>query len=52
MKKYHSLEEVVKHLDKEKYTLPESFDFAQVRELFLKPDITDAEKLADSVSFS
>jgi len=52
MKKYKSLEEIVKHLDKDKYTLPDSFDFTQVRELFKKPEVTDPALLADTVKWN
>jgi len=51
MKKYKSLEEVVKHLDKDKYTVPENFDFASVRELFTKPEVISADMLADQVKW-
>jgi hypothetical protein len=53
MKKYGSLEEIIKHLDKDKYTVPEGFAdiIPAVRELFKSPEVLDPTKLADQVSF-
>jgi flap endonuclease-1 len=52
MKKHGSLEEIVKHLDKEKYSIPESFDFDSVRNLFKSPDVTDPSKLVDKIKWN
>jgi len=52
MRKYRSLEEIVKHLDKDKYTVPDSFDYSQVRQLFKKPDVIDSASLVDSVKWN
>lgn len=41
MKKYGNIETILKHLDKTKYPVPESFNYEQVRQLFLKPQVTD-----------
>ena len=45
VKQYGSLEEIIKHLDTKKYTVPESFDYVAVRELFNKPDVTDPSQI-------
>lgn len=39
MKKHKSLEEIIKHLDTNKYTIPDNFDYVAVRELFKNPDV-------------
>lgn len=39
--KYGTLEEVVKNLDKDKHPIPENFPFAEIREIFRKPEVTD-----------
>jgi len=43
--KYGCLEEALKNLDTEKYTLPEKFPFEDVRELFMKPDVLPGEEI-------
>jgi flap endonuclease-1 len=45
MKTYGSLEKVIANLDKDKYPVPEDYNFEGVRELFRKPDVTPAEEL-------
>jgi flap endonuclease-1 len=43
--KYKCLEEVIKHLDRSKYTVPENFDYEVVRKLFKEPEVTDPSTL-------
>ena len=45
IRKYKSIDGVIKHLDKEKHPLPESFPFAEIREYFKKPEVTDPESI-------
>jgi len=45
IKKWGSLEKIVANLDKEKYKLPEIFPIEEVRQLFLKPDVTPADQV-------
>lgn len=39
IKQYHSIEEVIKNIDTEKYPLPEDFDFKSARELFFNHEV-------------
>jgi len=39
--KYKSIEEVIKHLDPAKYPLPGDWPYAEVRDLFLHPEVLD-----------
>lgn len=39
IKEYHSIEEILKNLDTEKYPLPENFDYQSARELFLNHEV-------------
>jgi len=43
--KYGCIEEALKHLDTEKYPLPENFPYEEVRELFKKPDVVPGEEV-------
>jgi flap endonuclease-1 len=44
IKKWGSIEQVIEHLDTDKYTVPELFDFANARQLFLHHEvITDIQ---------
>ncbi|EAL64957.1 hypothetical protein DDB_G0284987 [Dictyostelium discoideum AX4] len=45
IQKHKSLEEVIKHLDKSKYPLPEFFPYPEVRELFKNPNVIPADQL-------
>uniref|UniRef100_A0A5S6Q998 Flap endonuclease 1 n=1 Tax=Trichuris muris TaxID=70415 RepID=A0A5S6Q998_TRIMR len=45
VKKYRNLEDIVGHIDKSKYQVAEDWPFKEVRELFLKPDVSDCSKL-------
>ncbi len=45
IKTHGTIEKVIENLDTTKYPLPDSFDFAQARELFLHPEVTDPETL-------
>ncbi|KAA8913600.1 PIN domain-like protein [Sphaerosporella brunnea] len=44
IRKYKSIEEVLKHLG-DKYKVPENWPYADARELFLKPHITEPKEL-------
>lgn len=39
--KYHSIEEILKHLDKTKYPVPENWPYEEVRYLFNNPEVLD-----------
>eukprot|EP00048_Salpingoeca_helianthica_P017004 m.235254 g.235254 ORF g.235254 m.235254 type:complete len:389 (-) comp19964_c0_seq1:23-1189(-) len=43
IKQHHSIEEILKHLDTKKYTVPENWAYKEARELFVKPEIADPE---------
>ncbi|KAN0047971.1 hypothetical protein ACTA71_002360 [Dictyostelium dimigraforme] len=45
IQKHKTLEEVIKHLDKTKYPLPEFFPYPEVRELFKNPTVIPADQL-------
>ncbi|KAI8930199.1 PIN domain-like protein [Entophlyctis helioformis] len=45
MKEHRSLENVLKAIDKKKYTVPEDWPYQEARKLFQKPDVTDPETL-------
>lgn len=45
IRKYGSLEEIIKNLDTKKYTIPENFDYITVRKLFKEPAIIDPKKI-------
>ncbi|PVU95671.1 hypothetical protein BB559_002640 [Furculomyces boomerangus] len=44
IKKHHNIEEIIKNLT-EKQIVPEDFDYQQVRQLFLNPDVTDPKEI-------
>ncbi len=41
---------IVESLDKEKYPIPDTFPYQEVRELFRNPEITDPESVDVSAS--
>jgi len=43
--KYGSLEEILKHLDVNKYKVPENFDYEAVRKLFKEPEVIDVKSV-------
>ena len=43
--KHHSIEEILNHLDKEKYPVPDGFNYAGARELFKSPQVTDTSSI-------
>lgn len=43
--KYKSIEEIVKHLDKTKYPVPEDWPYEEVRYLFKNPEVVDPVSL-------
>ncbi|KAK5580853.1 hypothetical protein RB653_000877 [Dictyostelium firmibasis] len=45
VQKHKTMEEVIKHLDKSKYPLPEFFPFQEVRDLFKNPNVIPADQL-------
>lgn len=45
VKQYHNIEEILKHLDSKKYTVPEDWMFKEARRLFQEPDVADPEAL-------
>jgi len=45
IREHKSLEEVLKHVDGKKYTIPENWLFKEARQLFLEPEVTPADKI-------
>jgi len=45
IKKYSSIEELLKHLDTEKYLVPDHFPFEAARELFFNPEVQDCKEI-------
>lgn len=41
--KHHSIENVLKHLDPKKYTIPENWPYEEARKLFQDADVSDPE---------
>lgn len=44
IQKYKSIDEILKHLDKEKYPMPEIFPYQEIREYFKAPPVTKASE--------
>jgi len=49
IKKYKTIENVLKHLDKEKFPLPEPYNFEAARKLFKFPDVYPASSLQTEI---
>lgn len=45
IQKYRSLDEIVEHIDKTKYQIPENWQYKAVRRLFLEPEVADCSDL-------
>lgn len=45
VKQYHSIEEILKHIDSKKYTVPEDWMYKEARRLFQEPEIADPETI-------
>lgn len=45
MKQYKSIEEILKHIDTNKYIVPENWSYDQARQLFIEPEVADPEKV-------
>jgi len=43
IKQYKTIEEIIKHLDTKKYTLPEEWPYQEARELFKNPEVVKVE---------
>ena len=43
IKQHKNIEEILKHLDMKKYTVPKDWVYKEARDLFLTPDVTAAE---------
>ena len=43
IQEHHTIDEVLAHLDKEKYPVPEYFPYEEARKLFLNPDVIPAD---------
>lgn len=43
IKQHKSIDNILEHIDTKKYTVPENWMFKEARQLFLKPDVKDAE---------
>eukprot|EP01133_Synstelium_polycarpum_P019474 gene19474-23325_t len=47
IKKHGTIEEIIKHLDKTKYPIPDSFPFEDVRELFKNPLVIPGDEVGN-----
>ncbi|KAH9507531.1 Elongation of fatty acids protein 2 [Bulinus truncatus] len=45
IRQHRNIEEIIKHLDKKKYTIPEDWLFQEARKLFQEPEVTDPEQI-------
>lgn len=45
IKQHRTIEEILKHIDTKKYTIPEDWMFKEARRLFQEPDVTEADNL-------
>ncbi|CAG5134458.1 unnamed protein product [Candidula unifasciata] len=45
IRQYRNIDEIIKHLDKKKYTIPEDWMYKEARRLFQEPEVADPEKL-------
>ncbi|XP_022344377.2 flap endonuclease 1-like [Crassostrea virginica] len=45
IKQYKNIEEILKHLDSKKYSVPDDWMFKEARRLFQEPEVTDPEEL-------
>lgn len=45
IKQYKTIDEILKHLDTKKYTVPEEWMYKEARELFKHPDVTNPDEL-------
>jgi len=45
IKEHKSIEKVLENIDTKKYIVPENWAFAQARELFVNPDVTDPNEI-------
>jgi flap endonuclease-1 len=45
IKQYKTLDEIVSHLDTNKYPIPQNWPYAEVRQLFIKPDIKNPDEI-------
>jgi len=45
IKQHRTIEEILKHIDKKKYPVPEDWMFKEARRLFQEPEVQDAENL-------
>ena len=43
IQEYKSIDEILKHIDKTKYTVPEDWVYKEARQLFLEPDVSEAK---------
>lgn len=45
IKKYGSIEEIIRQLDPSKYVIPDGFFYEKVREVFKNPAVVDPDKI-------
>ncbi|XP_059143090.1 flap endonuclease 1-like [Physella acuta] len=45
IKQHRNIEEIIKHLDKKKYTIPEDWMYKEARKLFQQPEVADPDQL-------
>lgn len=45
IKQHKTIDEILKHLDSKKYTVPEDWMYKEARRLFQEPEVTDPEEL-------
>lgn len=52
IKQHKSIEEIIKHIDTNKYIVPEDWSYAQARQLFITPDVADPDTVEVNDSLS
>lgn len=45
IKQYNSLEKIIENIDTKKFTIPEDWNYQKARELFISPEIANAEEV-------
>lgn len=48
IKQHKSIEEIVNNIDRNKYSLPEEWNYEGARQLFMTPEIADPDKIEAS----
>ena len=45
IQKHRSIDKILEHIDKGKYTVPEDWPYSEARRLFTEPEVTDPAEL-------